>query len=185
MREGRLAMLDWGIVARLDHETHRAFRRLIEASVGMEEAWDDITSQMARVQGPSLYALGLDDAQIARFVRTTIEPALVRPLREVSLAALFMDNDEIMHAATGQPVPKRSLRDRLRIMRQSARWYRRGEQSGSFKHPTLRSTYLAMKQLVYLERYGRMYLPDEAVLGDKEFLRRALESIPEAGEAGD
>jgi hypothetical protein len=44
--------------------------------------------------------------------------------------------------------------------------------------------FLSMKQLIYLERYGRMYLPDESLLGDGEFIRRALEEPSVEGFAG-
>jgi hypothetical protein len=37
-----------------------------------------------------------------------------------------------------------------------------------------------MKQLVYLEQYGRMYIPEESVLGDEAFVRSALR---DAGES--
>ena len=30
LRDGRLALLDWGIVSRLDDETRRLFRRFVE-----------------------------------------------------------------------------------------------------------------------------------------------------------
>ena len=47
----------------------------------------------------------------------------------------------------------------------------------------MRMGFLSMKQLVYLERYGRMYIPDESILGDPEFVRRALEDAPDLVEA--
>ena len=53
--------------------------------------------------------------------------------------------------------------------------------SSDLPHPILfeaefqRWTFLAAKQLLYLERYARMYLPDQALLGDHEFLRGVLD----------
>ena len=35
-------MIDWGIVARLDPDTHRLFRRMIDAALGDDTAWADI-----------------------------------------------------------------------------------------------------------------------------------------------
>jgi hypothetical protein len=35
-----------------------------------------------------------------------------------------------------------------------------------------------MKQLVYLERYGRMYIPEESLMGDFTFVRAALSGLP-------
>jgi len=51
--------------------------------------------------------------------------------------------------------------------------------NGAFESPTMRMGFLSMKQLVYLERYGRMYIPEEALLGDSAFVRRALAGLPE------
>ena len=59
-------------------------------------------------------------------------------------------------------------------MRAAGRAYRANAKEGTFQAPVMRASFLASKQLVYLERYGKMYLPDEALLGDHDFLRRAL-----------
>lgn len=37
--------------------------------------------------------------------------------------------------------------------------------------------FLWIKPLVYLERYGRLCIPDESLLGDHEFLRRDLAGL--------
>ena len=39
-------------------------------------------------------------------------------------------------------------------------------------------SFLSMKQLLYLERYGRMYTPEEGLFGDKAFIRTVLEGAP-------
>ena len=36
LRDGRVGVIDWGIVARLDPDSHMFFRRLIEAALGDE-----------------------------------------------------------------------------------------------------------------------------------------------------
>lgn len=175
LKDGRLGMLDWGIVAQLDETNHRLFRRLAEASLGREEAWEEIADVMAEVQGPGLKALNLTDAEIRRFVRTMMEPVLVKPLSEVSMASLMMTGDDVIRMATGKEPQHRNLRQRLRAMRTAARAYREADASGTFEHSFARMSFLAMKQLVYLERYGRMYIPDESILGDQEFLARVLD----------
>jgi len=175
LRDGRLGMVDWGIVARMDPDTHVMFRRLIEASLGEDEAWDDITTYMARVQGEGLRALGLTDEQIGRMVRSMLEPLLTLPLRDVSMATLFTGStDEVIQIATGEGAAPRTLRRRLETMRIASRAYRHAMRERVYERPTARANFLAAKQLVYLERYGRMYMPDESILGDREFLRRAL-----------
>src|SRR5205823_2675846 len=79
LRDGRIAALDWGIVGQLDPDTHRFFRRIIEAALGDESAWDEVAARLLRVYGPALGALGLDEAEMARFVRGVMEPMLTRP----------------------------------------------------------------------------------------------------------
>src|SRR4029079_17224510 len=54
LRDGRLGVLDWGIVGRLDAETHRFFRRILAAALGDEGAWADVAAQLQRAYGPAL-----------------------------------------------------------------------------------------------------------------------------------
>ena len=60
--------------------------------------------------------------------------------------------------------------------------------TGYFDTSFQRSNFLASKQLVYLERYGRMYVPEHAILGDHEFLegvmKRATEMDSNSSVAG-
>jgi predicted unusual protein kinase regulating ubiquinone biosynthesis (AarF/ABC1/UbiB family) len=175
LRDGRLGMIDWGILARLDETTHRLFRWLVQAALGEADVWDDIAAHFIEVQGPSLYALGLSDDQIARFIRSSMEPVLTLPLRDVSMASLFASTDDVITRATGAASRQRSFRQRLALMRDAARAYRTAVEVGSFESPTMRMSFLATKQLIYLERYGRMYMPDESILGDHAFLQRALD----------
>jgi hypothetical protein len=59
-------------------------------------------------------------------------------------------------------------------MRDAGRAYREAARNEVFEHPSMRMGFLSVKQLVYLERYGRMYIPDESILGDPAFVRAAL-----------
>jgi predicted unusual protein kinase regulating ubiquinone biosynthesis (AarF/ABC1/UbiB family) len=174
LRDGRLGMIDWGIIARMDAQSARMMRSLCEAVAGNVEAWDDIGELMAEINGPSFRALGLTDEDIRRFGRATFEPVLTKPLRDVSMAELMMTRDDVIRLATGNTPPRRTWRDRRRSMREAARSYRAAAANGTFEEPPMRMGFLSMKQLVYLERYGRMYIPDESLLGDAEFLRRVL-----------
>ena len=45
MPDGRLGMLDWGIVAQLDPETQELMTKLVEASLGDESAWESIANK--------------------------------------------------------------------------------------------------------------------------------------------
>ncbi len=178
LRDGRLGMLDWGIIARMDEDSELMFRKLCEAATGDESAWDDIGALMMKNSGPSLYALGLTDEQIHRFARSMFEPVLTQPLSQVSMADLMMNGDDVVRHATGETPPRRTWSDRRKMMREAAKAYHAAADAGTFELPTMRMGFLSMKQLVYLERYGRTYIPEEALLGDPDFLRMALGDAP-------
>jgi hypothetical protein len=134
---------------------------------------------MIETNGAGLRALGLTDNQIHHFARETFEPVLTKPLSEVSMGELLMNGDDVIEKATGEAPPRRSLVERWRVMRAAAKAYRETAASGTFESPVSRMGFLSVKQLVYLERYGRMYIPEESLLGDMEFVSRALEDSPE------
>jgi hypothetical protein len=56
----------------------------------------------------------------------------------------------------------------------NARAYRRSLEEDMLQGAAQRANFLSGKQLLYLERYGRMYLPEQSLLGDHAFLRAAL-----------
>jgi hypothetical protein len=100
------------------------------------------------------------------------------------MGELMMSGDDVVRRATGEEAPRRTFAGRLRGMRDAARAYRTAARIGAFESATMRMGFLSMKQLVYLERYGRMYIPEEALLGDTEFVTRALERFaPETQDA--
>ena len=37
---------------------------------------------------------------------------------------------------------------------------------------------MLFKQLLYFERYGKLYLQDEALMGDREYLQHVLDTSP-------
>ena len=46
LSDGRIGVLDWGIVGRLDPATHWFFVRLLQAMLGEEAAWDDAAAHL-------------------------------------------------------------------------------------------------------------------------------------------
>jgi hypothetical protein len=46
-----------------------------------------------------------------------------------------------------------------------------------------RGTFLIAKQLMYFERYGRMFLPDVSIVSDRDFFATVLRAGPLAGTA--
>jgi len=171
LRDGRLGVLDWGIVGRLDADAHRFLRRMLAAALGDRAAWADVAAQLQRAYGPALRdQLGLGDAELAEFVRGVMEPLLTKPFGEASLATL-------LGAVQGQVAPaviRPTWRARMRRLREQRRLH-----AGIFSHGAVgssfdRGTFLLAKQLMYFERYGKLFMADSSLLGDREFVARVL-----------
>ena len=174
LRDGRIAALDWEIVGQLDPNTHRFFRRTIEAALGDESAWDEVAARLLQVYGPALGALGLDEAEMALFVRGVMEPILTRPFGEVSLATFIAAIQGQVAKAEGQVVQSRSWRARLRRLREQRRLHRGVAEHGAIGTDFDRGTFLLGKQLMYFERYGKMFLSDVSLLSDRKFFEGLL-----------
>jgi predicted unusual protein kinase regulating ubiquinone biosynthesis (AarF/ABC1/UbiB family) len=173
-RDGRLAMLDWGIVARMDEETHLMLEWLLEASTGREEAWGKLARHLAQNRPTMSQTFGFDEEGLTRFVRLSLEPILTQPIGEVRMSSLFGSTEDAIALATGEAPPKRTLRDRWRLLQTQRRGNRARLAAGELETDSQRATFLAAKQLVYLERYWKMYLPEEPLLADREFVEAVL-----------
>ncbi|MCC7078319.1 MAG: AarF/ABC1/UbiB kinase family protein [Acidimicrobiia bacterium] len=186
--DGRLGIVDWGIVGRLDAETHDFFRAIVEASLGREEAWERIVAHVEHVYGPAMReGLGLDDAAIDRMVRMQVGQILLQPFGEVRLSDLVLLRPDRAAAASqdngSSPPPRpKGARERLRRLREQRRAGRRlsaaAEESGLLESNMDRGMFLLGKQLLYFERYGKMYLSDMSLLEDKAFFTIALSEDP-------
>ena len=92
---------------------------------------------------------------------------------------MFMSPEKVLEVNHGVAAPKRSLREKWAQNRLRARTYRMSFEAEVLNQAAQRANFLSAKQLLYLERYGRMYMPEERLLGDPEFLRAALTSPPD------
>ena len=175
--EGRVGVLDWGIVGRLDPDTHRFVVRLFQAVLGDESAWDDVAAHLVRTYGAAMRdALGLDDEQLVVFIRGIIEPVLLRPFGEVSLADIVTAPQAQLARARGAVAHQRRLRDVLGRLQAQRRLRRAAEAGGGVSSDFDRGTFLLGKQLMYFERYGKMFLSDVPLLADRDFLTALLSS---------
>lgn len=175
LRSGKLAMLDWGIVCRLDDTNHSLVHAILRASIGEEEAWEGLCDHFMRIQGQSLMdGFGLTEEQGRKLLRNLLEPILTQPVGNVSMSSLFGTSDDAVFLATGEKPVKRTLVERLKHNRRVARTNAMKIREGVPEDPTQRAAFLAAKQLVYLERYWKLYLPDEPLLGDHDFIRAVL-----------
>lgn len=184
--DGRLGIIDWGIVGRLDPATHRFVVRLIEAVLGDESAWPEITAHLTRTYGRAIQVgLGLDDAELSAFLRGLVEPALTRPFGEVSLAALM--EAPLVQAATarGARAHGRPLRSVLVRLRTNRRMRRIADEAGGIMSDFTRGMFLLAKQFMYFERYGKLFLADRPILGDRAFLAKLVADARGAMAGGD
>ena len=175
LRDGRAGVVDWGIVGRLDEGSYRVFRRALQACLGDESAWEEMPSLFRELTGMSFLqdGLGMSKEEAGRAVRAGLEPILTGPLGQLDLTVLFAPPPQ----ANGQPGNghKPSRTQRWRRMRRAQRM---AIDSGQLEHQVNRSGFLLSKQLIYLERYGKMYIPDVALLGDREYVELLLADPP-------
>jgi predicted unusual protein kinase regulating ubiquinone biosynthesis (AarF/ABC1/UbiB family) len=185
LRDGRMGVIDWGILGRLDPNTHRFLIRLLQAAMGDESAWPDLTEHLRRTYGRAIQdALGLSDQELTAFIRGLIEPTLTRPFGEVSLAALLEAPQVQAARAQGVEAHQRSLRSVLKRLRAQRRLRQVAEESGGLNTDFDRASFLLGKQLMYFERYGKMFLADVPILNDRAFFEQLLADV-DAGPVHD
>jgi predicted unusual protein kinase regulating ubiquinone biosynthesis (AarF/ABC1/UbiB family) len=185
LRDGRIGVIDWGIVGRLDPLTHRFFVSLLSAAMGNEDAWSDVTGFITTTYGPSIgEAVGLSGDELTRFVRSIFEPALTRPFGEVSLAGLMQTIQLQVATAQGIEAHARTLGAILHRLRSQRRIRRMADESGGLMSEFDRGTFLLAKQLMYFERYGRMFVSELPILHDREFIGQLLAEVDLGSDQG-
>ena len=178
LRDGRIGVIDWGIVGRLDPGTHRFFIALLQAAMGNEAAWTEVTGHIIATYGPAIgVAVGMTDEQLTGFIRSILEPALTRPFGEVSLASIMQTIQLEVAKAQGIEAHTRSVRAILHRLRSQRRIRRMADESGGLMSEFDRGTFLLAKQLMYFERYGRMFVSDVPILNDREFIGQLLAGV--------
>ena len=147
LRDGRIGILDWGIVGRLDRENVEHLRSVIRAALGDEQAWGRVVGRIVDEIGPVMtYRLGVDADELPDLIRGMLEPVLTRPFGEVNLSTLLTGPAEL----AGDHVPD-------------------GEAPEIDPHAFDRDMFLLTKQLLFFERYGQLYLSHLSLLSDREF----------------
>jgi aarF domain-containing kinase len=178
LRDGRIGVIDWGIVGRLDPLTHRFFLSLLSAAMGNEEAWTDVTGYITNTYGPAIgEAIGLSGEDLTKFVRTIFESALTRPFGEVSLAGLMQTIQLQVAKAQGIEAHARTIGAILHRLRSQRRLRRMADESGGLMSEFDRGTFLLAKQLMYFERYGRLFVSELPILNDRAFIGRLLAGV--------
>jgi predicted unusual protein kinase regulating ubiquinone biosynthesis (AarF/ABC1/UbiB family) len=178
LRDGRIGVIDWGIVGRLDPSTHRFFISLLSAAMGNEAAWPVVTKHITDVYGPAIgEAVGLSGDDLTAFFRSVLEPALNRPFGEISLAGIMQTIQLQMAKAQGIEAHQRSVRAIMRRLRTQRKVRRMADQSGGLMSDFDRGTFLLAKQLMYFERYGHMFVSEVPILNDRAFISQLLAGV--------
>jgi predicted unusual protein kinase regulating ubiquinone biosynthesis (AarF/ABC1/UbiB family) len=179
-RDGRMGVIDWGIVGRLDAETHWFLCRMLAAVLGEEAAWKDVTAHLIRTYGPAIgEAMGMDDEQLSSFMRAMVEPVLLRPFGEVSFADMMNATQVKVAEAHGVEFENRSFGAIFRRIRLQRRIHKMATDAGGLMSNFDRGYFLLGKQLMYFERYGKLFLADVPILSDRAFI---ADLLAEAGE---
>jgi predicted unusual protein kinase regulating ubiquinone biosynthesis (AarF/ABC1/UbiB family) len=175
LRDGRLGIIDWGIVGRLDARTHRFVLRMLAAVLGDESAWQDVTAYVVDTYGTPLRdAMGMDDEQLGAFMRAMIEPVLLRPFGEFSFGQLLVDAQARAAEAQGINLRRGGVRGVIRQVRLQRRLRQAAVDGGGLFSESDRANFLLGKQLMYFERYGKLFLADAPILADHEFVAGLL-----------
>ena len=180
LKDGRIGVIDWGIVGRLDAETHWFLCRMLAAVLGEDAAWDDVTGHLIRTYGPAIgEAMGMDEDQLKVFMRSMIEPVLLQPFGEVSFAAMMNATQVEVAKAHGVEFQKLTVRALIKRIRVQRKIHKMAVEGGGMMSDFDRGYFLLGKQLMYFERYGKLFLADVPILSDRDFIASLLE---QAGE---
>jgi predicted unusual protein kinase regulating ubiquinone biosynthesis (AarF/ABC1/UbiB family) len=173
--DGRIGVIDWGIIGRLDPDTHLFFRRIVEAALGDDDAWHDIAAHTIRTYGTVLEeGLGMSHEDLAQFMKLTLEPLLRAPFGQVSLVEILNAPQAKVAEARGIEAEKLTVRGILKRFKEQREVRRLAEETGVYESEFERGIFLLTKALMYFERYGKMYMRDVSIFEDEPFFREAL-----------
>ena len=171
--DGRMALLDWGIVGRLDETTGKFFRRTIEGVLGNDDAWADVAVHIRAMYGESMFeALGVTDEQFVDFTRSQVEPLFNVPFAQLDLRTMLIGDG----ATDGKRAGDRTRREALRNWWAERKRQRALMNSEGYGGGFDQATFLLSKQLVYFERYGKLFLPDTKLLEDPSMYQALLDA---------
>jgi hypothetical protein len=108
--------------------------------------------------------LGIHGDQLVDFIRAQVEPLFTTPFGQVDLTMLVGPPAATSDATGGGW--QRWMQERRR--------YRVLESSGALGSTFDRATFLLGKQLVYFERYGKLFMPDMPLLWDRAVFEQLL-----------
>jgi predicted unusual protein kinase regulating ubiquinone biosynthesis (AarF/ABC1/UbiB family) len=173
MTDGRVGLIDWGIVGRLDDGAHKMLRAMVAGALGDEVAWRDVADAfLAQIPADAKERLGLDTDTLAPMLAQLLGGLLSRPFGEISLAELIMEPRRQIRALQRERDPEWQPRNRGSAFERLNRMRNREVDV----EPVDRGMILLAKQLAYFERYGKLYLADRPLLADRAFFQSVLDA---------
>jgi hypothetical protein len=169
--DGQVALLDWGIVGRLPAASQFFFRRSLEGALGDESAWPDVCDHMLQSMPPELLAsVVISPYDLLAKIRAQTLMIMTSPFSELDLMMLTPGAPVL----EGAPEMPSSLRGWLRVIRTERRRIREGGASMMDSAPP-HGEMLLIKQLVFFERYGKLFLGDRPLIFDPAVYRTLLD----------
>lgn len=179
LRDGRIALLDWGIVGRLDPDLHHVFRQLLAFALGDDDAWEDVATFFLGMYANMASSLDLDQDLLLGFFREQSRVAMNQPFGEVSLADLLTMPQQEMNKAAKAKRREKYGQETLPLRARYRMWKNmRGSIDDDTRAKVDHGMVLLGKQLAYFERYGKMYLSDVPLLHDPVFFGGLLSEPP-------
>jgi aarF domain-containing kinase len=179
--DGRLGVLDWGIVGRLDEHTRKVLRIGIAAALGDESRWAQLGDELELIYGDMLTeSMGTDRDELIALIRSFFEPFFTEPFSAFTLVKLV----ETMPGGVGGlggtgSNDRRGLervRHTLEVWRANRQIRSQMAAEGVRDSPFNRGTMMLVKQLVYLDRHGHALLGDRPLLSDPAFYGRLVDA---------
>jgi hypothetical protein len=108
--------------------------------------------------------------------RNDITSMLTAPFGTVDLGDMMRDARGDTSQGHNETSEQRDVR--VARMKKARKFERQALKSGVADSAFGQANFLLFKQLLYFDRYGKMYLADEALLGNTELLHRLLAEDP-------
>lgn len=176
-RDGDVALLDWGIVGRLPPASRRFFRRSLEGALGDETAWPEVRDHLLSTMPPELLeSVGMTPDDFLMIVRAQTLMIMTAPFSDLNLMMLSPSASLPTEVAEGVPPMPSTPLGWWRVARDEREKARNGEGTAALMQQQAppRSEMLLIKQLVFFERYGKLFLGDRPLVDDPEVYRTLL-----------
>jgi predicted unusual protein kinase regulating ubiquinone biosynthesis (AarF/ABC1/UbiB family) len=172
--DGRVALLDWGIVGRLPDASRFVFRRSLEGALGDETAWLDVRDHtMSVLDKGAMEAIGITEDDVLAMVRAQTLALMTQPFNEIDVMTIMPSAggpaDPSIHAGSPTTIP-----GWIRLVRAERRRLRSDPDAAPVQSAPPRGDMLLMKQLIFFERYGKMFLGDKPLIFDADVYRALL-----------